>query len=358
MVKRQKDEARRDTRRRFEQWVQNPRCEANTVSAVHGIQMAAVVKHEGGRPTMGQSQFAIARGHQFERTLFKRDATVLINALIKSGILPTGSSGLADYRLRIHGGRCKTLDEARTQTASLLKSAVENIARTPAVIAGATVSIPGGVMLPEALLVIDAIAIRPGADKPELIVGEIKTYPDRGGHTDTRQLSTARAQAGVYVHALQLVVKDLELTEAVAIQQKGFLVLSRPGSNQPSIRAGEDLHYQTERARTGFQLLRDAAEKLPQIKDQSAESSLEAVCKAEVFYQETCLSFCDRASVCRQRSTENGEGSVLGNDMVRFLGATSLHRAVQLLDGATPTSETERDLLRRITDARQRIGLS
>ena len=50
-----------DTRRRFEQWAQNPQCQANTISAVHGIEMRDVVKFEGGTPTMGQSPFARGR---------------------------------------------------------------------------------------------------------------------------------------------------------------------------------------------------------------------------------------------------------------------------------------------------------
>src|SRR6185295_8764106 len=103
-----------DTRRRFEQWVHNPLCQANTISAVHGIEMRAVTKYEGGVVTMGQSPFALARGRQFERGLFARDAASLLTELVKKGVLPAGSSGFADYRLRLNGGRARTLDEAQT----------------------------------------------------------------------------------------------------------------------------------------------------------------------------------------------------------------------------------------------------
>ena len=72
----------------------------------------------------------------------------------------------------------------------------------------------------------------------------MKTYPDRGGHTDPHELAVARAQAGIYLHAIQLVVADLGREEEVEISERGFLVLSRPGSNQPSIRPDEDLPYQ------------------------------------------------------------------------------------------------------------------
>ena len=140
----------------------NPTCEANTISAVHGIKMADVVKHEGGEPTMGQSPFALARGLQFERILFRRDAATLIEALVKAGVLPQGSSGFVDLRLRLNGGRSRTLAEARSSTADLLRNAVAHPKRAPAVVAGATVVIPGGVMLPEALLVLDVLALRPG----------------------------------------------------------------------------------------------------------------------------------------------------------------------------------------------------
>jgi hypothetical protein len=347
-----------DTRRRFEQWVHNPLCQANTVSAVHGVRMSDVVKFEGGEPTMGQSPFALARGLQFERILFAREATSLIEALTKAGVLPRGASGLADFRLRLNGGRSRTLDDARRATTELLKSAAAQPKRAPAVVVGATVSIPGGVMLPEAVLVMDVLAIRPGDPRPQLLVGEIKTYPDRAGYTDPRELATARAQAGVYVHGLELVLAELGLADAFEVQREGFLVLSRPGSNQPSIRAGEDLRYQAERAKRGFDLLRQAASAIEPLPDPAAESGFKAVVEAAVAFGETCLSFCDRAAICRLKAFETGNPAAIGRDMVRFLGATSLNRAVELLDGGSAVGDAEKDLVRRMQDAKRRAGLA
>src|SRR5688572_1645851 len=96
---------KRDTRRRFEQWARNPACEANTLSAVHGIPMAEVAKREGLTPTMGQSPFAIARGQTFERGLFRDQANTLREALEESGVLPKGSTGFAGLRMKNIGGR-------------------------------------------------------------------------------------------------------------------------------------------------------------------------------------------------------------------------------------------------------------
>lgn len=84
---------KRDTRRRFEQWATNPACDANTISAVHGISMAAVAKREGLTPSMGQSPFAVARGQTFERGLFRDGAQELIEELRRTGMPMQGSSG-------------------------------------------------------------------------------------------------------------------------------------------------------------------------------------------------------------------------------------------------------------------------
>ena len=345
-----------DTRRRFEQWAHNPTCQANTISAVHGIEMRAVAKFEGGEPTMGQSPFALARGRQFERTLFKNEAAVLLAELVKQGVLPAGSSGFADYRLRLNGGRARTLADALTLTADALKVAAAHPQRAPAVISGATVTIPGGIMLPQATLVLDVLAIRSRAHGPELVVGEIKTYPDRAGYTDPAELATARAQAGIYVHGLELVLAGLGLKDALTVVREGFLVLSRPGSNQPSVRAGEDLRFQAERARKGFELLRSAAAAVDPLPDPEGETGFHAVVGAASAYDETCLAFCDRAVICRRKALESGNAAVLGRDVARFLGLTSLPRAVDLLNGARPVSAAERDLVRRIHDARKRGG--
>lgn len=343
------DDSHRDTRRRFEQWARNPQCQANVISAVHNIPMAAVVKAASGKPSMGQSPFAIQRGQSFEKSLFRNGGRTLIDALKKAKVLPDAAGGLADFRMRMNGGTCENLDEALARTADLFRRLANKPLRgeRPWLVAGATVRIPGSVMLPEALLVIDALVIRQDEAPPALIVGEIKTYPDRAGYTDRRELSTARAQAGVYVHGLDLVLGELGLTDAFRVAREGFLVLTRPGFNRPSIRAGEDLRYQAERAKRGFALLEQAAESMP---GGGGKATVDTVITAPISYSEACVSFCDRADACRAKALEAGCGSVLGDDVARFLGATQLQRALELLAGSPPANPAEEDLKRRMKD--------
>jgi hypothetical protein len=339
-------DANRDTRRRFEQWARNPECEANAASAILGVSMVDVAIREGLKPTMGQSPFALQRGQRFERQLFRDDAQVLRAELEKTDVLPSEPPGFTDLRMRNLGGTCRNLEEARLRTLELFRSlAKEGLgAQGPSLVAGATICVPGRAMLPEAILVIDALVIRTADTSPELVVGEIKTYPDRGGHTDRAELAGARAQSGVYVHGLTEVVRENGWTDRITVATKGFLVLTKPGSNRPSIRANEDLCYQAKRAARGLEKLRGLAEQLAP-SGVPPSDPIAAVINAPTHYQEACVQFCDRASGCFARDLAAARSSVLGDDVVRLIGSMSLHRVRELLHGARPETHGERELM-------------
>lgn len=342
-------EARRDTRLRFEQWANNPKCEANVLSAVHGVSMATVAQAEGLTPSMGQSPFALARGQMFEGRLFRNGAERLIPELARHGVLPQEKAEFRDFRMRQQGGPYRTLDEAKAATGVLLREVASGKGgKVPVVAAGMTIRIPGGGMLPEAILVVDVVVLRRDLSPPELVVGEVKTYPDRAGYTDPKELAVARAQAGVYVQGLRLVVEELGLSGMVRVATGGFLVLSRPGFNAPSVRAGEDFEFQALRADRGFEKLRKAAAKLPP----RGQDMVGAIQAASTVYGERCLLFCDRAPGCWQRAAEAGDPAILGEDVSRWVGLVGLHRTLELLDGHKPMTEAEKDLVQRIEEAR------
>lgn len=279
----------------------------------------------------------------------------MYQGLREAGVVPETASGLVDLRLRMNGGRLHSLDDALAATADLLRDVARGRSAGPWLVAGATVKVPGGVMLPEAILVLDALVILRNEKPPTLVVGEIKTYPDRGGYTDPKELATARAQSGVYVHGLQLVIDELKLNGQLRVSMEGFLVLTRPGFNRPSVRAREDLRYQAERARRGFQLLRDAAAGLPK---GSGHAGIPEIRTADINYCEACVSFCDRAALCRQRAVEAGDGAALGDDVARFLGSVPLQRVIELMGDGKPQTEVERDLKRRIAEIEELRSLA
>lgn len=346
-----RQEARRNTRGRFEQWAKNPTCEANTLSAVHNVRLDAAARAVGLAASFGQSPFAIARGNTFEAGLFYDDAARLRVALERKACLPAGSSGLLDLRLRMNGGRkIGSVDQAL----QLTKAWLDRLAREPdgaeSIVAAPMIKIPKGVMLPEALLIVDVVTVVVVDGRARISVGEIKVFPDRGGHTDPRQLATARAQAGVYRHALELAVQALGLADDVDVAPDGFLVFTWPGSNAPSVRAGEDLTYQAIRAQRGFDRLEEVAQALVREDDFAADDPalVQRVLEAPTDYAEGCLAFCDLAPRCHQRAVEADAPVLLGDEAERLLGETTINRALELMNGAAPQDVREQDLQRQL----------
>jgi hypothetical protein len=333
-----------NSRGRFEQWVKNPTCEANTISVVHGLGMDKISHQEGGRVTKGQSPFAISRGKQFEKSLFNEDAKRLKQELIDSTVITKETNIIfSDLRLARDFGPLKTIEEALEKTRKQLEH-IANNSKDDHLIAGAVVAIPGSkIMLPEAILIIDAILIKANDKGLEAHIGEVKTYPDRDGYTSSSDLATARAQAGIYVHALRLVLNDIGLSDKIHVSNFGFLVLSKPGSNYPSLRFGEDLRFMALRAERGFEKLRKVADKY---KPKTDEELAQAIGISEINYKEDCLSFCDRASTCISKLSSMGAPISLGHQMERFLGEIDLHRAIELIDKKSkPSNKAEADFI-------------
>ena len=358
---------RRDTRRRLDQFIANPACRANVLSAVHDIPMLAVARAAGLEVEVGQSPFAIGRGLVFERSLYDDGAARLFAALVAAGLVPPTAAGFVDLRTRQNGGEIGSLDEARAQFIALLVRSVaaddEERVGLPAIVAAPALQIPGRSILPDGMFAVDVVTLHapPRPQKIVLRVGEIKVYPDRGGYTDPRKLATTRAQAGVYVHALRLAVEAAGATRAVTVSDEGFLVLTRPGTSAPSVRPREDLRWQAARAERAFERLREAAALAPALPgdtegDEVPEARLAVVRDADKAYDEGCLAFCELARRCHEAAVAAASPAVLGRDVARFLGPITLDRASALLAGAPAETAAEEDLVRRARDARGRAG--
>lgn len=347
-----RERARRETRRRFEQWARNPECHANVISAVHNVKMGAAARRENpDAPRDGQSVFALQRGLVFEESLVRDNGAILLDTLSRAGVLGEDGSAFLDHRIAVNGGSLADLEAAIEASNDLLRSIATGRDFTGA-ISSFTVRIPRGVMLPEAILIIDILAVTTADGRPCLQVGEVKTYADQGGHTSRGDLATARAQMGLYVHALEVTLEGLGLADSFDVSREGFLVLTYPGSNQPSVRSGEDLRYQLERAKRGFDLMEEAAHLMDGEygagDDDDPDALLDLVLHAETHFQDSCVLFCERANACFERALAAGRGAALGDDVERFLNGIPLDRAVELIGGARPKSAAENDLITRI----------
>lgn len=69
---------------------------------------------------------------------------------------------------------------------------------------------------------------------------------------------------------------------------------------------------------------------------------------APTSFADACLSFCERADACYAKALAAGDGAVLGDDVAQFLNGLSLHRADELMSGARPRNDIERDFKDRM----------
>ena len=349
-------DAHRDTRRRFEQWAKNPLCQANVLSAVHNVAMADVAQREGGKPTMGQSPFAIARGQTFERSLFRNGAEVLLAALKKAGVLPEAASGLEDFRLRMNGGKCKSLDEALERTAALFAdSPPGRQAFSRRLSRARPCGIPGGIMLPEAMLVLDALssatthaATHVDGGRDQDLPRSRRPYGPDGAGNGPRASGGVRARTRPRPRRARLGVRLQSRTRGVpgpeqaGVQSSRRFALAKTCAIRPSGPSEGSSGCGCRRATPS---------------DRGARSFRRYRCRSNR-YCEACVSFCDRADVCRSRALASGDPAVLGDDVARFLGAVSLPRTIELMNGATPATPAESDLSRRVRELEALRSLS
>jgi len=341
---------RRDLRRRLEQLGHNPRCAANTRAALGDVPMLSVARSLGLDAHEGQSPFAITRGLAFERALFADDAARLRQCLLDARVLPPGADGFVDLRPRANGGPRVDLDDSRAAFLALLQRLADTPADArstlPTLVAGPALRLCAE-GLPEGRLALDVVTVHPTPDAVVLRVGEVKVYPDRGGYTDPAELASARAQAGLYLYALRREIADAGLSHTLRAADDGFLVLTRPSFNLPSVRAGEDLRYQHDRAAALLAQAASLAQTLPARPDDDA-SALRWVAEAPRAYSASCMAFCPLAPHCHRTALRAQQPEALGEDMARHLGDLPLHRAAALLRGEAPETPAERAFATRL----------
>lgn len=349
-----------NTRVRFEQWAKNPTCEANTVSAVLNVPTGLVAEKMGFKNQKQLPPFAIARGLAFEKYLFQDDAKKILSAMIQQKMISVDESvEFIDYR---HQGNLQGLSKSAERSAELSKIFLESLvlkkaSRVPKLVTGVTIKLAKGVMLPEATLILDCLLATwdETIETPRwrLKVGEIKIFPDRGGYTDPSQISSARAQAGVYKHALEEWALENKVQKALSVDDFGFLVFTWPGSTFPVLRPNEDLRSQAQRAKDGFNRMDLVGSRVINSKagEYDPEEYVDWVAHSKTNFREACWEFCDLARRCQDQALEDGRGVFLGTDTSRLLGETKLERALELMDGAEPNTDFESELVARLLEA-------
>ncbi|MGW7240551.1 hypothetical protein [Streptomyces sp. NPDC054804] len=291
----------------------NPGCRRRAILDGAGVDKTALASALGAPSAFGQSQFALTRGNAFEAKV-KADGGAELLRLVRKhldpGAEPAERAAVPDLTAIGPEGRT-------ARTALALREAGE---------AGGWVLLDHPMLALQvagspAFLEPDAVVVHPDGS---WTVVEIKSFPLLDGSADPAKVGAAARQAAVYVLALEEVAARLD--PAPRVRHDVLLVCPKDFSNLPT---GAAVDVRKQRAVTARQLARltriqDIADTLPEgtcfAPGLPAEQLTAAVDAVPAAYAPECLSACELAFHCRQRSRAADEVTTLGRAVRAELG--------------------------------------
>ncbi|OLZ70034.1 hypothetical protein AV521_15965 [Streptomyces sp. IMTB 2501] len=295
----------------------NPGCSRRAILDGAGVDKARLASALGAPSGFGQSQFALTRGNAFEARVKADGGAELLrlpHAHLDPGAEPPAGAAVPD--LTAHGPEGRT-----ARTALALREATRAGGWTLLDHPMLALDVAGSL----AFLEPDAVVVHPDGSWS---VVEIKSFPVLDGSADPAKVGAAARQAAVYVLALEEVAARLteERAPSPRVRHQVLLVCPKDFSN---LAAGSAVDIRKQRAVTARQLARltrveEIAEALPEgmcfAPDQSAEELTAAVAAVPATYAPECLSACELAFHCRERSREAGAVTRLGRPLRAELG--------------------------------------
>ena len=307
----------------------NPGCRRRALLDAAGVDKGAVAEALGAPGRFGQSRFAFSRGHAFEARV-KADGCAELLRLLGADLeaAPGGPPVVPDLSAAGPEGRVArtrlALDEAPAGRWTLLDHPLLALD-----VAGST-----------AYLEPDAVAVAPGGD---WTVAEIKSFPILDGGADAMKVGAAARQAAVYVLALDAIAAGRTRSDVLLVCPKDFSNL--PTAEWVDVRKQLSV---TRRQLTRLTRIDDIAAALPEgttfdlryapdgrtVTRPRAELSA-AVDSVPAAYAPECLSTCELAFHCRDRSRSEGCVDALGRGLRGELGdLTTVTAVLSAADGS------------------------
>ncbi|WP_118082627.1 hypothetical protein [Streptomyces sp. CC0208] len=291
----------------------NPGCKRRAILDGAGVNKTALASALGSPAAFGQSQFALTRGNAFEAKV-KADGGAELLRLVHERL-----DRRAEPPTEAHVPDLTAIGpEGRTaRTALALREATEAQGWTLLDHPMLALDVAGS----PAFLEPDAVVVHPDGS---WTVVEIKSFPMLDGSADPSKVGAAARQAAVYVLALEEVAARLE--PAPQVRHRVLLVCPKDFSNLPTASA---VDIRKQRAVTARQLTRltrieDIADALPDgtcfAPDLPAAELTAAVESVPATYAPECLSACELAFHCRDRSRAAGTVTSLGRSVRAELG--------------------------------------
>ncbi|MFI9171458.1 hypothetical protein [Streptomyces lincolnensis] len=291
----------------------NPGCERRAILDGAGVNKTTLASALGSPSAFGQSQFALTRGNAFEARV-KSDGGAellrLVHEKLDRGAEPPAGAQVPDLTAIGPEGRTARTALALREATAAGAWALFDHPMLALDVAGSP-----------AFLEPDAVVVHPDGS---WTVVEIKSFPMLDGSADPAKVGAAARQAAVYVLALEEVAARLD--PAPRVRHHVLLVCPKDFSNLPAASA-VDIRKQravTARQLTRLTRLEDIADALPEgtcfSPDLPPEDLTAAVESVPAAYAPECLSACELAFHCRDRSRTAGAVTSLGRSVRAELG--------------------------------------
>jgi hypothetical protein len=358
-------------RERLEQWSINPDCEINSSSAILNVPLTEVailrakLDMEANFETVPTKAtafplFASSLGNDFESRLFDGNPS-LVEMLLKDAKILDNEFPVKVKRKPVD------FDEAGLSTEEIVQQSLDSLIRIGKSKPGQVYvingfCIPGTSIQPDSYLEIDVLIAVPNwvDEKIDLIVGEVKVYPDKAGRTPAQKTSNTRSQAGLYVYILKNWLDSLRDSypeiSRLQVPEKAILFFQDIATGMPKITSIESLHYhylRSEVAINNMRRLLDSEKYRWQLDDANKDDRAGFVNEQPHNFQESCWSGCAMASACYLKEVREDRTLILGTLVQEQIPNIKLSRAADLISGrALPGNETEADLVERISATR------
>ncbi|SDO05782.1 hypothetical protein SAMN05216259_107108 [Actinacidiphila guanduensis] len=294
----------------------NPGCRRRALMDAAGVDKGALSDALGAPARFGQSRFAFSRGHAFEARVKKDGCAELLRLLGAEGRAELPDLAAPGPEGRVHRTRI-ALAEAAPGTWTLLDHPLLALD-----VAGST-----------AYLEPDAVAVAPDGT---WTVVEIKSFPILDGGADATKVGAAARQSAVYVLALDALAPGRTRPEILLVCPKDFSNL--PTADRVDIRKQLAV---TRRQLTRLTRIADIADALPEgttfdlaygpdgrTPTRPRAELAAAVEAVPAAYAPECLSTCELAFHCRDRSRADGRVEALGRSLRGELGGLTTVEAV------------------------------
>jgi len=326
-------------------------CGLATLGFAVGVNLDRLVEGTTFEVPFGQSQFAFARGEQFEHFLTKDKCKVLFRALTEDLDFDRRSTKVIDLR-GLFPPNLAGMAERATKTKEVLAEVVSGVATAPNLIIGAVFkTVIAGV---DSFLEADAVAAH-DAGGTTIYTGEIKSFPIVDGRIDKDKLGKAADQVAVYQLLIQRVLLELGGDPSV-VSNRALIITPQNTGFQPKIstldvsgrvRRTEELLASTRPidelvaglpSGISFGKVADAA-----TSEAARLKSLDRLAAATgTHWCSSCISSCGLARYCRRRAFDTGDPAVAGETVVRLTpGIDSFEEIAQVARGSHPTHLAE-----------------